>query len=166
MNESAKNIAAAIVGAAQEHGFIDGQLTVVEALAEMERTLFLRMMAALRRHQQRKGSADLTLDEISSMFTFVFAKAAEILTDYVNRQVTEIDTAGLFDGKVPLYVDERMAGFLKKCEWPAVAAEAFLNREPDEANPLLALFEALKWCYRVSLDISIGQLEECGIVLE
>lgn len=160
MNDQAKKIAASIVGAAQEAGFMTDALSSFEAAAETERALFLQMMTALKVHQQRGNCPDLTHDEIASMFTFVFAKAAEIATDHFNRQPSQPDTAGLFDGKIPLYADERLVSFCKQCDWPVLAAEAFLNREPDGADPLLALFEALKWTFRVSLHLALETIRD------
>jgi hypothetical protein len=45
------------------------------------------------------------------------------------------------------------------------AAEAFLNQPPvpeddESGNPLLVLFEALKWSFRISCHLVIGFLED------
>lgn len=58
--------------------------------------------------RRKKGEAELTADEISSLFTFVYAKAAEAVTNLVNSQPNNFDLLGMLDGKVPIYADDRL----------------------------------------------------------
>ena len=162
MNEAARSVGALIIGAAQEHGFLEGPLTVIPELAEEEKKLFVRMIAELSRRRAFSGD-ELTVDEISSLFTFVLAKAAELITCHVNGKMDEPALDGMFDGKIPLYADDRLTGYCKQCHWPETAATAFVNFDiPRGADPLLMLFEALKWSFRISVHLAALQLERRG----
>ncbi len=162
MNEAARSVGALIIGAAQEHGFLEGPLTVIPELAEEEKKLFVRMIAELSRRRAFSGD-ELTVDEISSLFTFVLAKAAELITCHVNGKMDEPALDGMFDGKIPLYADDRLTGYCKQCHWPETAATAFVNFDiPRGADPLLMLFEALKWSFRVSVHLAALHLEHRG----
>ena len=60
---------------------------------------------------------------------------------------------------------DRLLGFCRSCTWPGEAAEAFLSHPPvveedEDGNPLLVLFEALKWSFRISCHLVIGFLED------
>lgn len=170
MNEAAQSAAQIIVDCARENGYLDGPLANIPALAEEEKKLFIRMFGELKKHLSQAGRAELTPDEISSLFTFMLAKAAELVAFYLAGKEDEVSLLGMFDGKVPLYADDRMLGFCRSCTWPREAAEAFLAASPaggeDEAesgDPLLMLFEALKWSFRISEHLVIGFLEDSRI---
>ncbi len=162
MNEAAKNIAMAIISAASDGGYFDGELASIPELAEQEKELFVNMFNALRTHLTREKRSELTVDEISSMFSFVFARAAEMVTNYVNGKPDKLSMDGLFDGKIPLYADDTLVGFCKKSTWPQEAGRAFLERESagEDIDPTLALFEALKWTCRISCHIIIRHMEK------
>lgn len=163
MNDTAREIAQLILDTAQDNGFLDEPLAIVPELAEEEHKLFVRMIEKLSHYRADRGD-ELSQEEISSLFTFVFAKAAELLTNFVNNKLDDpVALDGMFDGKVPLYADDELVGFFKKCPWPTVADSAYIDRpvEPGE-DPLLALFEALKWTFRVSLHLAAEHLEERG----
>jgi hypothetical protein len=165
MNTTAQNAAQLIVDCARENGYLDGPLSCIPTLAEEEKKLFIRMFGELRTHLAGSGRAELTPDEISSLFTFLLAKAAELTVFYVSGKEEEISLLGMFDGKIPLYADDRLLGFCRSCTWPKEAAEAFLNNPPaaddeEAGDPLLVLFEALKWSFRISCHLVIGFLED------
>jgi hypothetical protein len=165
MNTTAQNTAQIIVDCARENGYLDGPLACIPAIAEEEKKLFIRMFSELRKHLADVNRAELTTEEISSLFTFLLAKAAELTVFYVSGKQEELSLLGMFDGKIPVYADDRLLGFCRRCTWPREAAEAFLNNPPeveeDEAgDPLLVLFEALKWSFRISCHLVIGFLED------
>ena len=166
MNEAAQTSARTIVDCARENGYLDGPLSCIPELAEEEKKLFIRMFGELKRHLTDAGRAELTPDEIASLFTFMLAKAAELTAFYLAGKKEEVSLLGMFDGKIPLYADDRVLGFCRSCTWPHEAAEAFLQMPPVDAegeeggDPLLVLFEALKWSFRISEHLIIGFLED------
>ena len=165
MNEAAQAVAQTMVDCARENGYMDGPLASIPELAEEERKLFIRMFGELRTHLKRAGRGELLQEEISSLFTFVFAKAAEAVELYLAGKREDVSMLGMFDGKIPLYADDRVLVFCRKCTWPKEAAEAFLDRAPEDAaeggDPLLELFEALKWAFRISEHLLVEFLEDC-----
>ena len=165
MNTTAQNAAQIIVDCARENGYLDGPLSCIPALAEEEKKLFIRMFGELRKHLETVNRAELTPEEISSLFTFLLAKAAELTIFHVSGKQEEVSLLGMFDGKIPVYADDRLLGFCRSCTWPGEAAEAFLSHPPvleedEDGNPLLVLFEALKWSFRISCHLVIGFLED------
>ena len=123
------------------------------------------MFGELRKHLETVNRAELTPEEISSLFTFLLAKAAELTIFHVSGKQEEVSLLGMFDGKIPVYADDRLLGFCRSCTWPGEAAEAFLSHPPvleedEDGNPLLVLFEALKWSFRISCHLVIGFLED------
>jgi len=165
MENNAQTVAAVIVKAALEHGYIEPTMATIEELADVEKALFLKMFSALETHRERTGRSDLTVEEISSMFAYVYAKGAEAVTHYVNRQKQEFDTLGLFDGKIPFCSDDRLIEHLKTLDAAAVLGGVFAdwakeNRNTPDFNAVLSLFEALKWVFRISADISIRFAEQ------
>ncbi len=163
--EEAIQIARVIVNAAREHHFLgEGPLAQIPELAEDEKKLFLRMFETLRRERERSGNPSLTPEEIASLFSFVTARAAEAVTQYVNRQPWEPEMLGMLDGKIPFYVDDELGGWLRELNWPGIAGAAFLDSDSG-ADPLLALFEALKWTWRIAQHLVIEHLEARGVAL-
>ena len=94
------------------------------------------------------------------MFTFVLAKAAEIVTAYICGRSDEPSLDGLFDGKIPVYADDGVMAFCRQCGWPSAAGTAFWNADRGGGDPLLTLFEALKWTFRIAEHIIIIHIEE------
>ena len=168
----AQAAALSVINAAKEHGYLKGPLVADPVLAEAEKELFLAMLKRLA-DRRRTGGGELTSDEISSLFTFVFARAAEAVTNMVNRQPNKFELLGMFDGKVPISADERLIGAFKKLELPSDCARAYWTWYHDGADagqrsgvdPVLPLFEALKWTFRISCTVAIEKLEELGIRL-
>lgn len=164
---AAQSVALAMVGAAREGGCLNGALIASPVLAEAEKKLFLKMLARLSEHRTN-GRAELSTDEISSLFTFVSAKAAEAVTNMVNRQPDNFELLGMMDGKVPIYADERLTGHFKKLTLAADCAQAYLDWHAANSatlelfDPLLTLFEALKWCFRLSCAAAVEKLEADG----
>lgn len=156
---TAQGAALSVIEVARSAGYIDGPVAVTPALADSEKTLFCSMFSAVGERRQG-GNHELSPDEISSMFTFVFARAAEAVTNMFNRQPDKFEIMGLFDGKVPIYAAEELTGYFKKLTFPTDCASAywewFHNQAlPEGLDPILPLFEALKWTFRLSCHIAI-----------
>lgn len=167
MNDTARNVAQVIINSARENGFLAGTLTVIPELADAEKKLFVRMLAHV--HSRRASSTstrqELSIDEISSLFTFVLAKAAELVTWYAGGKLEEPVLDGMLDGKIPLYADDRLTAFCKQCRWPEVAAAALISfAAPKDSDPLLVLMEGLKWSFRISVHLVSIQLERHGML--
>ena len=168
----AQAAALSVINAAKEHGYLKGALVADPVLAEAEKELFLAMFRQLS-ERHRPGGGALSSDEVSSLFTFVFARAAEAVTNMVNHQPNKFDMLGMFDGKVPISADERLIGCFKKLDLPADCARAYWEWYHDGVDagqrsgvdPVLPLFEALKWTFRISCTVAIEKLEELGFRL-
>lgn len=157
---AAQKSALCVIVAAKELGLIDGAIAVDERLAESEKELMLKIISAVK---ERKSDGEITADEISSMFTFVYARAAEAVTNLANHQENNFDMMGLFDGKVPLCAEDILTGYFKKLDFPTVCARNFWNYYEeglDNSDPALALYESLKWCFRLSCHLAVRCLEE------
>lgn len=166
---AAQSVAMAMVEAARKSGCLNGALIASPMLAEAEKELFLAMLT--RMEERRKNGCDgLSTDEISSLFTFVSAKAAEAVTGLVNRRMDRFELHGMLDGKAPIYADERLTGHFKQLTLASDCAQAYLDwhaaNSADPAlrghDPLLPLFEALKWCFRLSCTAAVEKLEADG----
>lgn len=152
-----------LIEEARRHGWIDAELLSVPQLAEDEKALFIAMMRRLPEYLREEGRAELTLDEIVSLFNFVYAKAAEAVTLWYTDQRFEPTLEGLFDGAAAVYADENLLEAFRDLPLPEVFARTFLET-PVAADPLLALFEALKIAWRVSCHIGLEFLEDAGLV--
>lgn len=160
---NANDIAELVLRAARERNFLDGPLAQISALAEVEKQLFLKMFEAVKTHREQEGGDTLRVDEIASMFNFVTARAVEAVLNRVNNQAQEYNPAGLFDGDVEFTADEETGDWLRELNWASDAATAFLEGDAGDAHPLLALFEALKWTWRIAVHLTIEHLEDRGI---
>jgi len=163
---ASQQAAAVIVETARRGGFITGPVFTAPELAESEKSLMIKILSAVADKRRREGDA-LTDDTVSSMFTFVFARAAEAVTNYANRRPDDFSMMGLFDGKSPLYADEQLTGYFKNLSFPGECAQNFwdwIHSEivPAGTDPLLALMESLKWCFRLSCHIAVTYLHEHG----
>ncbi|MBE6384706.1 MAG: hypothetical protein E7048_03465 [Lentisphaerae bacterium] len=158
----AQKVARAIVLLARERGFIDGQLATAPELGEIEKQLFLKMFAELRANEK---IADCTLSgiQMSALFTFVFAKAAETAAQiYEGVTNIELDTEGMLSVNVPIAAGELLNSYGAELDFPDICMARFveLSQEPEFENPFFSLFEALKWCYRISFHIFWEYLEQ------
>ena len=158
----ARKAAVCIINAAKERGLIDGPLITAPELGEIEKRLFLKMFAALP-GSDKISDCQLSPEQISSLFTFVFAKAAETTAQlYEGVQEVELDTDGMFSLSVPIAAGELLNSYSADLDFPAVCTERFfeLSEEEDFSEPFYSLFEALKWCYRISFHIFWDYLEQ------
>ena len=164
---AAQQAAQIIIAAARKGELINGPVFTAPALADSEKELMLKIFTAVADKRRRDGEA-FSDEEISSMFSFVFARAAEAVTNFVNQQPNDFSMMGLFDGKVPLYADEKLTGYFKKLSFPGDCAQYFwdwIHSEivPENTDPLLALMESLKWCFRLACHVAVSRLQELGI---
>ena len=162
----AQHAAMVVIEAAKKGEFIDGPVFAAPELADAEKELILKILTAVGDKRRRDGDA-LDDETVSSMFTFVFARAAEAVTNYANRRPNDFSMMGLFDGKAPLYADEQITGYFKKLSFPGDCAQNFWdwihsNIVPEGTDPLLALMESLKWCFRLSCHIAVSYLQKIG----
>lgn len=158
----ARKAAVCIINAAKERGFIDGPLITAPELGEIEKQLFVKMFAALPGSDKITDCA-LTAEQMSSLFTFVFAKAAETAAQlYEGVDAVELETEGMFSLSVPIAAGELLNNYCADLDFPAVCLERFLklSEEEDFSEPFYSLFEALKWCYRISFHIFWDYLEQ------
>lgn len=162
------DVAYALVNAAKEQGYIVGQINVIEALAEPEKALFVKIAAAVMQYVENKPSRALGQDDILSLFIFVFAKAGEMVFKWHHgdKNFANVSLDGIFMGQVPMSADEQMLEYfakLKFAEDMAIAFSAWNEANPDyceknAVHPLLPLLEALKWTWRITVDIAAKQI--------
>ena len=158
---AAQAAARVVIETARECGLLDdGGLVVDPALAEMEKALFAGMFKAVA----RRGGAELDPDEFSSMFHFVTARAAEAAAACWSGQAFETGTDGLFDGKTPFYAPDELKGYIHELDFPVRCAQNCwdLYASDKTGDPLLKLFESLKWCFRIGCHASLRFLESGG----
>ena len=163
MNKDALMLAKYLIERVREEVLIDDtEFMMIEELAAVEKKFFMDLMVKTDEYLARNNRNDLTLDEISGVFTFAFAKSAEAVTNYLNKAEQKFEFWGIFDGKVPIYTDDTLTGELKKSRIPAVMAQGFIDFVEDndsyKANAKLALFEALKWTWRLGQNFSVSFL--------
>lgn len=162
MNGEGIKIGKIMVNTAVECGYFDGvNLDIIEELAEVEKKLFIEMFRRLEKYREQQQRNELTMDEISSLFSFVFARSVEAVVNFYNGNEQEFDYMGMFDGKIPFYSDDKLTAYVKRSLFPCDMAEGFLNFMTEKGNgidPVLGLFEALKWTWRFSQHLAIQQI--------
>ena len=157
---AARAAAAAVIDTAKRMRILDGPIRTAPELAEMEKFLFVSLVDAVRRRGSGTGDP-LAADEVSAMFTFVFVRAAEAVTIFKSGNGHfEFDDNGLFGGPAPFYADEKIGAEFKEFKaFPSECAVAFLklSRElPPGSEPILILFEAMKWCFRLGCHLGLA----------
>ena len=160
----AQAAARCIIDTAKALDLLTGPVTVSPQLADAEKTLFIKMLKAMDEHRKVHGDT-LQPDEISSLFTFVFAKAAESVTNMFNHKTDAFELTGMFDGRIPVYADDSITNEFKNSPVPFSCAENYLQWVENDAQHLvgcdmtLLLFEALKWCFRLSCHYAMTIVE-------
>lgn len=159
---AAQKAARAMVETAKDGGFLTGALITAPELGEVEKKLFLKMFAALPQSDNITNCA-LSGEQMSSLFTFVFAKAAETAAQlYEGVEDIQLETEGMLSGNIPIAAGELLNEYGANTDFPVNCMERFikLTEEDDFTEPLYSLFEALKWCYRLSFHIFWDYLEQ------
>lgn len=164
---AAQVAAKCIIDTAVQLELLDGPIATAPELAEAEKELIIKMLAEVKRRSgDEADNAVLEPDEISSLFTFVFAKAAEVVTNMYNNQGNKFELTGMLDGKIPLYADDKITEEFKRSPFPFTCAQNYLewfNTNSSllgDADPVLLLFEALKWCFRLSCHLAVEIVED------
>jgi hypothetical protein len=168
--EKSKEIAEVMIARAKADGYLNGPLVVIDQLAEWEKEIFVFMFKEVEKYLSYKKERVLSADEIVSLFTYIFAKSGEAVTTWYNGQEFTFDAHGMFDCKVPMYNDEKLLQYFKSVNLAVDMADAFGKWNSENADfadknaidPILPLFEALKWTWRVSINVTIDYLEELG----
>lgn len=162
-NSDALLVAQSIIRAAQDAGYLleDEPMRSAPELTELEKPLFINMFKALREHLQTVNRMELTDDEVSSMFNFAVGKGAEMAFNFIGNQSQDSNVNGLFDSRMSLYVDDRLMNFLKAEPIAAKLGGAFVDFQLDNpgTDPILSLFEALKWSMRIASHVTLKFLE-------
>ncbi len=172
--ENSKEIAQIMIERAKADGYLNGPLIVIEQLAEWEKKIFVFMFKEVEKYLSCKKERVLSADEIISLFTYVFAKSGEAVTTWYNNQEFTFDAHGMFDCKVPMYNDDKLLQYFKTVDLAAGMADAFGQWSSENADfctknnidPILPLFEALKWTWRVTVNLTIDYLEQLGFKFE
>ena len=165
-SEAAQLSAQSAILAAKDAGWLEDGIMVDPAFAESEKSLMIAIMQELGRlGLQKQSGLDLSSEEISSMFTFVFAKAAEAVTNYASGQPDNWEMLGLLDGKTPISAQDMITGKFKSSSFPTDCARnfwGFYEHGLAGSDALLCLMEALKWCFRLSCHYAVMCLDEGG----
>ena len=166
-SEAAQLFAQSAILAAKDAGWLDDGIMVDPAFAESEKSLMIAIMQELGRlGLQKQSGLDLSSEEISSMFTFVFGKAAEAVTNMYNNQPDKFELTGMLGGQIPVYAEDAITEKFKTSAFPAACAENYLNWNDANStltaasDPVLLLFEALKWCFRLSCGYAVSIVEK------
>ena len=168
--EISKEIAREMIARAQADGYLNGPLATVDKLAEWEKEIFIFMFKEVEKYLSYRKERVLSADEIVSLFTYVFAEAGEAVTTWYTGNQFTFNAHGMFDGKVPMYNDEKLLQYFKTLHLAADMADAFGKWNSENAdfctrnhiNPILPLFEALKWTWRITVHVTINHLEQLG----
>ena len=161
---AAQAAAKCVVETAVAHGLITGPVATSPRLAEAEKELIVKMLAEIRKHFG-ENSGELHPDEVCSLFTFVFGKAAEAVTNMYNNQPDKFELTGMLSGQIPVYAEDKITESFKSSQFPVMCAENYLSwfdavsGQLQMADPVLLLFEALKWCFRLSCNYAISIVE-------
>ena len=173
MDESIKpdnkylGIAEAIVSAAQEHDFLRDSLGFVPEIFESEKILITAISGKMREYTEMKGNEILSEDDLLSMFSFVYAKGAEVVSKWRCNQEFDFDVKGLFSGSHELYADGDLLRVMKSipvAETLFTAFSEWYNDNPtfcgeNNVHPIMPILEALRWTYRVSVNMAIEFFE-------
>ena len=97
--------------------------------------------------------SELAVDEIASLFTFAFARGVETACTLTAGQEVKFSLDGMLEGRMQISANEDLIVSVKESKFPVTCAEKYLDwfenvRDEDKEEPLLCLFEALKWTFR------------------
>ena len=98
----AQAAARCIIETARSMHMLEHPIAVSNELAEAEKNLIIKMFQKMDEFLKTHPD-ELSADEITNLFTFVFAKAAEAVTNMFNHKEQSFEMTGMFDGRVPLY---------------------------------------------------------------
>ncbi len=165
-----RSLARTMIEEARAAGYLNGPLSVIRELVDSEEKLFRLLFESMARQLEQEHRTEFSEAEVLSLFTYVYAKAAEAVASHCTHTPVTFDASGMFDGKVPLYAGDGLVGHFKSLNFPGDMTDAFqrwhaaaeANGETAGADPLLLLFEALKWTWRISIHLAVEFLEAHG----
>ena len=64
MENYSQLVALSVIHTAREYGYLDGPLTVIEKLADLEKDLFIAILKQIKIHLQREQRTELSAEEI------------------------------------------------------------------------------------------------------
>ena len=163
MDDLAMQVAQAMIDASRKYGYFleDEPLRSAPELTALEKPLFIAMFQAFKEHLQRVNRMELNADEIASMFNFAVGKGADMAFNFMNDQAQDCHVNGLFDSRISLYVDDRLMNFLKSEPIAGKLGGAYVDfqAENPDIDPVLGLFEALKWTIRITEHLTLKFIE-------
>ena len=68
----------------------------------------------------------------------------------------------MLTGQIPVYAEDNITEKFKASSFPSECAEKYLawsEQYANSADPVLLLFEALKWCFRLSCSYAVSIVE-------
>ena len=85
-----------------------------------------------------------------------------------NNQPDKFELTGMLTGQIPVYAEDKITEKFKSLPFPSECAATYLQWSEENArfltatDPVLLLFEALKWCFRLSCNIAISIVESAN----
>ena len=81
--------------------------------------------------------------------------------NFMSSQQQDCNVIGLFDSRVSLYVDDRLMNVLKAEPIAANLGGKYIDFMQDnrEIDPVLGLFEALKWTIRITEHLTLKLIQ-------
>lgn len=162
-NQSSLLVAKCMIAAARAAGYLleDEAMRTAPELAALEKPLFVNMFKELRDHLQKVNRMELTDDEVASLFNFAVGKGADMAHNFMSDQAQDTNVTGMFSSRISLYVDDRLMNFLKAEPIAANLGGAFVDfqRDNPQTDPILGLFEALKWTLRITEHLTMKFIE-------
>ncbi len=155
-----QDVAGIMIQSARDAGLLSGSLAVVPELSDLEKKFFVLLIAELSGEEL----CELTQDEISCLFNFVTAKACEVISCWNNDQAIDFGFEDMLNPEVPLIGDSDVISEIRASEVSRIMCEAFFTwmaeKAPDEpeGNPMLPLMEALKWNWRITINVALDIL--------
>ncbi len=155
-------IAEVIISAAQEHEFIRDSMGFIPEIFESEKDLITAISGKMREYIELKNSEELSEDDLLSMFSFVYAKGAEVVSKWRCNQEFDFNVQGLFSGNHELYADGDLLRAMKSIPVAEKLFSAFsewYNDHPTfcgehDIHPIMPILEALRWTYRVAVNMA------------
>ncbi|UDQ99035.1 hypothetical protein AAEX28_02860 [Lentisphaerota bacterium WC36G] len=160
-------IAEAMVATAQDNDFLHDSMGFIPEIFASEKDLISAISSRLREYIEMKGTEELSEDDLLSMFSFVVAKSAEVISKWRCNQEFDFNTKGLFSGSHELYADGDLLRVLKSVPVAETLFSAFSewhSEHPEfctqnNVHPILPVLEALKWTYRIAVNMTLEFFE-------
>lgn len=136
---------------ARANAWVDNELLSHPELEEAAQTLLVAVA------HEAAAKKEISPDEITNLFTFIFGKASEAVSLWENGEKPDTGTNGIFSVRIPLYTSQGLLAIFRECELPQVFAEKFLNTEL-EGDPLFNLMSVLNLIWHLGVHIALASL--------